>query len=115
MGDLNSIISQMASAADGIKSAESIPAFSSGKTSVDEIVKDLERKDDVEKLKKMSSQDHEASEWVKLKSKIEPLAGCERDIRARYKNRFSAYISGIDTPELTKLYAQYHKTQLSAV
>ena len=91
------------------------PCFAHGKATLDDLVKMFDRKTELDMMRAHKGADHTAGQWVSPKSRIEVLAGCERDTRSRYHSRLNSYLGAIDLPYLTKCALEQHVADTEAI
>ena len=111
----NDLSERLIATSDNMAQGQSVKAFSNGKKDLDELFKIFDRQTELGAMRSLKGKTHTAGEWVSPKSKVEIMAGCERDVRARYHRRLNAYLGGIDQPHLTKFALQLHAADMKAI
>lgn len=99
---------RLVDAADQIKNGGNIPAFAHELPSMDQVIEIFDRTAEIDKLRSLKSIKHDAAPWVGHKSRVEVLAGCERDVRVRYHSRMNAYLGGADLAHMTQFALEQH-------
>lgn len=90
--------------------------FCVGLKSMDDVDKIFDRKEEIGKLRGVKG-DAQASagKWVAIRSHLEVMAGCARDVESRYGTRLWSYVEGGDAPHALKMSLKLHESDTQAI